>query len=112
MKKINLDEIQVNAKEAAADQLDEVNGGCRVHVRFICNGRELASLDAYAGGKYGYCQCSRRVGEATAPLSVYNQVIRSSNPYFYYGGMPGKNPDDYKKLPDAAYYQKYGKYPS
>ena len=111
MKKINLDEIQVNAKEAAADQLDEVNGGCRVHVRFICNRRELASLDAYAGGKYGYCQCSRRVGEATAPLAVYNQVIRSSNPYYYYGTQ-SKNPNDNSRLPDAAYYQKYGKWPS
>ena len=111
MKKMNLDAIQVNAKEAAADQLDEVNGGCRVHVRFICNGRELASLDAYAGGKYGYCQCSRRVGEATAPLAVYNQFISSSNHYYYYGTQ-SKNPNDNSRLPDAAYYQKYGKWPS
>ena len=111
MKKINLDEIQVNAKEAAADQLDEVNGGCRVHVRFICNGRELASLDAYAGGKYGYCQCSRQVAGATAPLAVYNQVIRSSNPYFY-DGMQSKKSNNNAILPEAAYYQKYGKWPS
>lgn len=112
MKKINLNQIQVNAKEAAVDQLDEINGGCRVLVHFVCNKRELASLAVYAGGRYGSCLCTRQVGEATAPHSMYNQIIRSSSPYYFYGWPnTGSYTNPKSTLPEAGYYQKNGKWP-
>ena len=89
MKKINLDDINVNATEVAAEQLDEINGGCRVRVNFTCYGRIIATLDVLAGAKYGACGCGGTHTEIVEthyrPYSMY--PMYAGRTVWWYGSM-------------------------
>lgn len=101
MKKINLKEIQINAKEAAADQLDDINGGCRIMIHFICNGRELNCTYQDSIN----CRCPR-TSHVYMDHSNYKDYVGGNNNYGSY-----RNVDIDRSLPAASYYQKYGKWP-
>lgn len=113
MKKVNLQELKADVQDVSLEQLDEINGGCKVKLHFICNGRELASLYVNAGAQYRNCTCGHVVQDVYTDYSAYPNYCKAmaSGNYWYLGWPGDPSPTGGGTLPEAAYYQKYGKWP-